>query len=92
MLTVSSNAPVSIEECCAEYLLYIKSVRGLSENTVKGYGEDFKHFMQILTPQKPLKDLTLEDLRGCVGSLSRRKYGSVSINRFIAAVRGLFAY
>lgn len=92
MLTVSSNSPVSIEECCAEYLLYIKSVRGLSENTVKGYGEDFKHLMQILTPQKSLKDLTLEDLRGCVGSLSRRKYGTVSINRFIAAVRGLFAY
>lgn len=92
MLTVSSNSPVSIQECCAEYLLYIKSVRGLSENTVKGYGEDFKHLMLILKPQMPIKDVTLEDLRGCIGSLSRRKYGIVSINRFIAAVRGLFAY
>ncbi|MBO4387668.1 MAG: tyrosine-type recombinase/integrase [Treponema sp.] len=89
---LASEAPVSIEECCAEYLLYIKSVRGLSENTVKGYGEDFKHLKEILAPEKPLKDLTLEDLRSCVGWLSRKKYGSVSINRFIAAVRGLFAY
>ena len=92
MLTVSSNPPVSIQECCDEYLLYIKSVRGLSENTVSGYGEDFKHLMLILKPQMPIKDVTLEDLRGCIGSLSRRKYGIVSINRFIAAVRGLFAY
>lgn len=92
MLTVSSNPPVSIQECCDEYLLYIKSVRGLSQNTVSGYGEDFKHLMLILKPQMPIKDVTLEDLRGCIGSLSRRKYGIVSINRFIAAVRGLFAY
>ena len=82
----------TLDECCCEYLLYLETIKGFSKNTIIGYKEDFKHFKLILSSDKLIKDITIEDLRSCVGSLSKRKYSTVSINRFIAAVRGLFAY
>jgi len=87
-----ARIPVTIADCVSEYLLYLMTVRGFSENTVTGYREDLKHLVLILDKNRRMDSVTVEDLRNCIGSLSKRKYAAASINRFIAALRGLFAY
>ncbi len=87
-----ANTPVTLDDCAAEYLLYIETVRGLSANCVTGYREDLSHLSRMVGGTAKITDIGSEDLRMCIGELSRRKYSSASINRFIAAVRGLFAY
>ena len=75
-----------------EFLIYEETVRGLSQNTIIGYKEDLSHLKEMLNPEANLNSITLENLRTCIGKLSKKKYSTTSINRFIAAVRGLFAY
>ena len=88
----TGGCPVTVRECSEEYLLYLASVRGLSANTVTGYRTDLGHLALTVGADTALASLSTEDLRSCVAALSRRKYSVTSINRFIAAVRGLFAY
>ncbi len=87
-----SKVPETISDCSSEYLLYIQSVKGYSENTVTGYREDLRHLSDILGFEKNIALVTLEDLRECIGIFSKKKYSVTSINRFIASVRGLFSY
>ncbi len=82
----------SLHECIEEYLLNIKSVRGLSENTVTSYRNDLLHLEEMLGPDTDCASVTLEELRMAVGGMNQHKYSAVSINRFIAAVRGLFDF
>ena len=37
-----------LKDVCEEFIIYIKSVRGLSENTVTGYTKDLEHLCEIL--------------------------------------------
>lgn len=87
-----ASIPESIADCASEYLLYIETVKGYSERTVTSYREDLKHLCFILGAGEKISSVTLENLRFCVGTLSKKKYSIPSINRFIASVRGLFAY
>lgn len=82
----------TVSQCCEEFLLYLSSVRGLSENTITGYRQDYIHLLNFLGNEKKLREVALEDLRACIGNLSQKKYSVTSINRFIAAVRGVFSY
>lgn len=82
----------TLENCIEEFLVYISSVRRLSDNTVTGYAEDFIHLKDFLGNERLVSQVSLEDLRMCIGELSREKYSVTSINRFISAVRGLFFY
>lgn len=82
----------SLGDCIDEYLLYLANVKGRSANTVKAYTEDFKHFDGHLERDTGISSVTLGQLREVVGDLSREGYTVTSIDRFISAVRGLFAY
>lgn len=75
-----------------EFLEYIKSVRTLSENTVTGYKNDLNLLLEFLGAERELCDVEKEDLNVCIGELSKLKRKNASINRFISAVRTLFAY
>ena len=74
------------------FLLYLSAVRGLSENTVKGYGNDLAELSEFLTPELDIKSVTRENLMLCIGQLSKQKKSAATVNRFIAAVRTLFTY
>ncbi|MCQ2247686.1 MAG: tyrosine-type recombinase/integrase [Treponema sp.] len=82
----------TIKECYEEFLVYLENVRGLSPNSVKGYRMDFVHLEQILGADTAVDQVTLSDLRFCLGHLTKTDHCATSVNRFIAAVRGLFAY
>ncbi len=75
-----------------EFLLYLSSVRGLSENTVLGYKNDLEELKKFLSPNIDVKSVTKENLLLCIGQLSRQKKSAATINRFISAVRTLFLY
>lgn len=48
--------------------------------------------MKVTGKDRSLAEITLDDVRACIGAMSRDKYTVTSINRFIAAVRGVFSY
>lgn len=81
-----------LNELIDEFLIYISSVRDLSENTVMGYKNDLEHLKKFLTPTLDITSITKENLKLCIGQLSKRHSSNASINRFIAAVRSLFGY
>ena len=83
-----------VSDAISEFLSYIESVRTLSSNTVSACKNDLEQFseMPFITPKKEMGDIELEDLKQCVGFLSKKKRSAASINRFISSVRSLFAY
>ena len=84
----------TLKDVSEEYLLYIESVRNLSGNTVLGYREDLKNFSKLLQggDERYISSISLQDIRSCIGELSKKKYSVASINRFIVCVRRLFTY
>lgn len=83
---------MTLNESCEEFLVYLSTVRGMTDNTVLSYKEDYKKLAEFLGPDTEVDKISLQDLRFCVGSLSAQKYSVASINRFIASLRSLFAY
>ena len=83
---------MTLKEVCDEFLLYIGSVRGLSENTVLGYGKDLEKFQNFLTPELDVKSVTKENILLSIGQLSRENASAATVNRFVSAVRNLFKY
>ena len=75
-----------------EFLLYLSAVRGLSENSVAAYRNDLVQFAHFLGGETDIASVSAEDIRTCIGNLSKEKKAGASINRFIAAVRTFFAY
>lgn len=80
-----------IRELVEEYLLYLKAVRVLSGASVSSYAADAKNFLRLLGKDE-IEEVTLFDLRSCILSLSKEGKKATSVNRFIAFVRGFFAY
>ena len=84
----------TVAQAVGDFLSYLASVKGLSENTVSSYRNDLLTFsaMEQIGAEKQVSAVTAEDIRGCIGALSRQKRVASSINRFLSAVRSLFAY
>lgn len=85
---------MTVNDAIEEYLSYIESVRTLSVNTVVASRNDLYQFkeMPFIGSFRDMADIELEDLRQCVGLLSKKKRSAASINRFISSVRNLFSY
>lgn len=81
-----------LEELIDEFLLYLSSVKGFSENTITGYKNDLENLKSFLSPSIFIESITKENLILCIGQLSKQNKAAASINRFIAAVRSLFLY
>lgn len=85
---------MTVSDAISEYLSYIESVRTLSANTLTACGNDLTQFkeMPFIGSARDISLIELEDLKQCVGFLSKKKRSAASINRFISSVRSLFAY
>ena len=83
-----------LKDAVEEFLLYIESVRTLSPNTVVACRTDLAQFekMSFIGAEREMDSITLEELRMCIGELSRQKRSPASINRFVSSVRSLFSY
>ncbi|WP_059369634.1 tyrosine-type recombinase/integrase [Treponema endosymbiont of Eucomonympha sp.] len=82
----------TLEEAIEDFLVYQSSIRGLSDNSVVGYRNDLAKLAESLGKDAALSVITPQDLRHSIAALSRDKYAPASINRYISAVRVLFAY
>ena len=83
---------MTLSELIEEFLLYLSAVRGLSDNTVISYKNDLIQFENFLTPSLDINTVTKENILLTIGELSKQHRAAASINRYIAAVRSLFAY
>ncbi len=84
----------TVSDIADEFLVYLGTVRGLSQNTVTAYKNELDHFasMEQIGAERVISDITTEEIRLCVGDLSLKKRSPASINQFISAVRALFSY
>ena len=85
--------------CIEDFIVYQKSVRNLSNNTVESYKKNLIYLNEFVAQkfcEKPenvlLEIISLQELRYCVGCLSKDKKSPASINQFIVSVRTFFAY
>ena len=85
-------AEKTLSDVIEEYLLYLDAVRGMSPNTVAGYGNDLREFAEISGGGREVSEIGREDILQCIGRITRRGKSAASVNRFITAVRTLFAY
>lgn len=75
-----------------EFLLYLETIKGFSPNTIVSYRNDLKKFMFFCGKKKYIDELTFQDLRFAIPCMSEDGATPATINRYIAAVRTLFAY
>ncbi len=83
---------MTLKECSEEFLVYIASVRCLSENTVTGYRKDLTQLMEFIGEECDITKISKESLLLCIGEQTRRHKAAATVNRFIAAFRTLFSY
>ena len=83
---------LNLGELVDEFLVYIKNVRNLSENTLTGYTKDLKIIEEYLGSDAPIQNIGTEDLNFCIANLSSRGKSAATVNRFIAATRTFFFY
>ncbi|WP_318660634.1 tyrosine-type recombinase/integrase [Treponema sp.] len=83
---------ILISDAVEEFLLYLETIKGYSSNTVNSYRNDLEKFMSFCGSQKYADEYTFNDIRYAIPCMSELKSKSATINRFIASVRGLFAY
>lgn len=76
-----------------EYLEYIKSVKGLSYNTIDGYKKDLHQFVQY-AKEKGLKwsTLTEQDIDAWLASMAAQGLTGKTRNRRLSAVRTLLSW
>ncbi|MCQ2575658.1 MAG: tyrosine-type recombinase/integrase [Treponema sp.] len=83
---------MTLQDAVSEYLLYLSAVRNVSENTILGYKNDLTFLTQKIGGERELDSIKKEEILQCVGALSKLHRSAASVNRFIVAVRTLFAY
>lgn len=75
------------------YLAYLKTQKGLAENSLTAYRRDLEDFSAYLVLEKiPLEGLRRRHFRGFLAELHRKKLSRTSVNRKIAAIKGFFRY
>lgn len=75
------------------YLAYIRSVRGLSDRTVRSYREDLTLYEAFLAGEDLDIDLsTARDIRAFEASLVSQGRAGSSVNRCLSALRGYYRF
>ncbi len=82
---------MNVKDAVEEFLIYVESVMGMSENTVKAYKNDLERFLADpdIGPDRLMSSITLDEIKNCLG---RFKSMASSHNRYLSAIRSLFAY
>jgi integrase/recombinase XerC len=75
------------------YLSYLRSVRGMSGRTLQAYRNDLAEFSRYCVNYgvDPLKAATAE-IRMFIGEMGARGRASISVNRSLSSIRGLYRW
>lgn len=84
---------MAFEGYVGEFLAYLRGVRNLSENTVRGYATDLAAYTRWAEREgvDPLA-VTHAELRRYLADLVRARYASTTINRHLSALRMLYRW
>jgi integrase/recombinase XerD len=84
---------MTTEEAIKQYILFLRTERGLSDNTLYSYKNDLKQFLQYLQSKeiKEIENLN-EDLLLSFLSFLKRKFNPRSAMRKVSAVKGLLKF
>jgi integrase/recombinase XerC len=81
------------EKNCENYLMYLKSVRNLSENSIASYQKDLNKFFSFCEEQGIKEaDANADHIRDFISSISGQGLSSRSINRLISGIRGYYRF
>lgn len=82
-----------MESIASAYLSYLQVEKGLSPNTISGYGRDLKSFSEFLAKRR-LRPVTVrrDDVVDYLGTLYRRNLDSRSVARHLVTLRGFFRF
>ncbi|NBC29497.1 MAG: tyrosine recombinase [Spirochaetes bacterium] len=85
--------PAHLAPLVAEYIGYVRSVRNLSEETVRAYQRDLGDFARWIGERnEELRSVPFRSVRAYLAELGRRGFAATSVNRHLSALRGLFRY
>ena len=84
------------DEAINEFLLYLSSEKGYSENTVISYKNDILEFLNFITTEKMARDLLhIMSSRICdnyISYMSREKFKSTTIHRHISSLSSFYEF
>lgn len=76
-----------------EFLIYTQVEKGLARHTVSSYGNDLKRLsLWAAKSHKNVHELSRQDLRKWIASLSREGLSPQSVARAVSAARGFFKF
>ena len=83
----------SLDTYIDAYVSQLTGVRGLSENTQKGYASDLADYSRWCERGGvDALNVTHKELRAYLAELSRARYATTTINRRLSAIRGLYRW
>lgn len=83
----------SLDTYIDAYVSQLTGVRGLSENTQKGYASDLADYSRWCERGGvDALNVTHKELRAYLAELSRARYATTTINRRLSAIRGLYSW
>lgn len=74
-----------------DFVLYLKSERGLSKHTIAAYHSDCYQFIEQLKKKSP-KDVDAEDIIDFLAQLEQRGYASSSITRALISLKVFYRF
>lgn len=75
------------------FLTYLKTQKGLKDNSIIAYKKDLHKFEEYLTDERiSLDNLKRYQFRAFLAELNNRKLSNKSINRILAAIKGFIKY
>ncbi len=76
-----------------DFIAYLRSERGLSENTVASYRRDLIKFAQFLHKKgRSIEEVDLDTLEGFLKELRKERLSIASVSRAISSLRSFFKY
>lgn len=90
---VSHDAQEQCRVFIDKFLLYIASIKNLSENTVRAYSIDLDEYLEWCA-REGINPLTIEhrEIRSWLATLSQAGYSSATVNRHLSAVRSFYKW
>jgi integrase/recombinase XerD len=85
------NKTPSLQALQQDFILHLKSERGLSKNTVESYGRDLLAFIKHVGT-KSLADITADDAVSFISSMKQKGYASASCCRALIAIKVFFRF
>ncbi len=88
-----------IDNLVDDYLVFLKDIKNLSDNSIKAYKRDILKFRNFLISNKinKLNDISENDISeeicsSWIGSLYSMNIGARSIQRHLSSIKGFFKY